>query len=81
MSCIQPLRLWLDMDARYHWKQKNNYYDLRLHSSRVQGLDHKGQLPGDLRAEGVSFAKIGNIRKVNRDTVRRYYHTFLEEKK
>ena len=33
-----------------------------------------------LRAKGVSFVKIGKILKVNRDTVRRYYHTFMEEK-
>ena len=33
-----------------------------------------------LRAKGVSFVKIGKILKVNIDTVRRYYHTFMEEK-
>ena len=31
-----------------------------------------------LRNEGVSFAQISKILKVNRDTVRRYYHTFIE---
>ena len=31
-----------------------------------------------LRNEGVSFAQISKILKVNRDTVRRYYHTFME---
>ena len=38
----------------------------------------KERLIRDLRAEGISFAKIAGILKVNRDTVRRYYHTFIE---
>ena len=42
-------------------------------------LHRKERLIRDLRTEGVSFARIGNILKVNKDTVRRYYHTFMEE--
>ena len=53
----------------------------KILSQETYKLHRKERLIRDLRAEGVSFAKIGNILKVNRDTVRRYYHTFLEEKK
>ena len=53
----------------------------KIASQETYKLHRKERLIRDLRAEGVSFAKIGNILKVNRDTVRRYYHTFLEEKK
>lgn len=53
----------------------------KISSQETYKLHRKERLIRDLRAEGVSFAKIGNILKVNRDTVRRYYHTFLEEKK
>ena len=52
----------------------------KISSQETYKLHRKERLIRDLRAEGVSFAKIGNILKVNRDTVRRYYHTFLEEK-
>ncbi|MBQ9440646.1 MAG: master DNA invertase Mpi family serine-type recombinase [Paludibacteraceae bacterium] len=31
-----------------------------------------------LRAEGVSFAQIGRFLKVNKETVRKYYHSFIE---
>ena len=31
-----------------------------------------------LIAEGLSFKKIGDILHVNKDTVRKYYHTFIE---
>ena len=53
----------------------------KISAQETYKLYRKERLIRDLRAEGVSFAKIGNILKVNRDTVRRYYHTFLEEKK
>ena len=53
----------------------------KISAQETYKLHRKERLIQDLRAEGVSFAKIGNILKVNRDTVRRYYHTFLEEKK
>ena len=53
----------------------------KISAQETYKLHRKERLIRDLRAEGVSFAKIGNILKVNRDTVRRYYHTFLEEKK
>ena len=53
----------------------------KISSQETYKLHRKERLIRDLRAEGVSFAKMGNILKVNRDTVRRYYHTFLEEKK
>ena len=52
----------------------------KISAQETYKLHHKERLIQDLRAEGVSFAKIGNILKVNRDTVRRYYHTFLEDK-
>ena len=53
----------------------------KISAQETYKLHRKERLIRDLRAEGVSFAKIGNILKVNGDTVRRYYHTFLEEKK
>ncbi len=52
----------------------------KISAQETYKLHRKERLIQDLRAEGVSFAKIGNILKVNRDTVRRYYHTFLEDK-
>lgn len=52
----------------------------KISSQETYKLHRKERLIRDLRAEGVSFAKMGNILKVNRDTVQRYYHTFLEEK-
>ena len=48
----------------------------KISAQETYKLHRKERLIRDLRAEGV----IGNILKVNRDTVRRYYHTFLEEK-
>lgn len=41
-------------------------------------LYKKDRLIRDLRDEGISFNKIGKILHVHRDTVRRYYHTFIE---
>ncbi len=41
-------------------------------------LHKKEDLIRGLLAEGVSFAKIGKLLKVNKDTVRKYYHTFME---
>ncbi|MGN0234921.1 MAG: master DNA invertase Mpi family serine-type recombinase [Paludibacteraceae bacterium] len=50
----------------------------RLSDQDTYKLYKKERLIEDLRREGVSFAKIAGILKVNRDTVRRYYHTFME---
>ena len=52
----------------------------KISAQETYKLHRKERLIQDLRAEGGAFAKIGNILKVNRDTVRRYYHTFLEDK-
>ncbi|MBR1809207.1 MAG: master DNA invertase Mpi family serine-type recombinase [Paludibacteraceae bacterium] len=41
-------------------------------------LHKKEDLIRGLLAEGVSFAKIGRLLRVNKDTVRKYYHTFME---
>ena len=41
-------------------------------------LHKKEELISGLLAEGVSFVKIGKLLKVNKDTVRKYYHTFME---
>ena len=41
-------------------------------------LYHKEALIRGLLTEGVSFAQIGRILHVNRDTVRKYYHSFME---
>ena len=40
-------------------------------------LDKKATLIRELRAEGVSFKKIGDLLHVNKDTVRKYYYTFI----
>ncbi|MGM9826286.1 MAG: master DNA invertase Mpi family serine-type recombinase [Paludibacteraceae bacterium] len=50
----------------------------RLSNQDTYKLYKRERLIRDLRVEGVSFAKIAGILKVNRDTVRRYYHTFIE---
>ena len=42
-------------------------------------LFKKEDLIRSLLAEDVSFAEIGKILKVNKDTVRRYYHNFMEK--
>lgn len=47
-------------------------------AQEVCKLYKKDRLIRDLRDEGVSFNKIGKILHVHRDTVRRYYHTFIE---
>ena len=41
-------------------------------------LHKKEKLIRGLLAEGVSFKKVGDILHVNKDTVRKYYHTFME---
>ena len=41
-------------------------------------LHKKEDLIRGLLAEGVSFKKIGDILHVNKDTVRKYYHRFME---
>ena len=41
-------------------------------------LHKKEELISGLLAEGVSFKKVGDILHVNKDTVRKYYHTFME---
>lgn len=41
-------------------------------------LHKKEDLIRGLLEEGVSFKKIGSILHVNKDTVRKYYHTFME---
>lgn len=41
-------------------------------------LNKKEELVRGLIAQGISFKKIGNLLHVNKDTVRKYYHTFLE---
>ena len=41
-------------------------------------LHKKEELIRGLLAEGVSFKKVGDILHVNKDTVRKYYHTFME---
>ena len=52
----------------------------RKTSKEAHKLGKKEELIIKLREEGVSFNKIGKILHVHRDTVRRFYHTFLEEK-
>jgi DNA invertase Pin-like site-specific DNA recombinase len=49
-------------------------------SKEAHKLGKKEDLIMKLREEGVSFNKIGQILHVHRDTVRRFYHTFMEEK-
>lgn len=41
-------------------------------------LNKKEELVRGLIAQGISFKKIGDLLHVNKDTVRKYYHTFLE---
>lgn len=41
-------------------------------------LHKKEVLLRELIAEGFSFKKIGELLHVNKDTVRKYYHTFIE---
>ena len=43
-------------------------------------LHKKEELIRGLLVEGVSFKKIGDILHVNKDTVRKYYHTFIESR-
>lgn len=50
----------------------------KLSAQRTYKLYKKTDLINGLRSEGVSFAKIGKILRVNKDTVRKYYHTFME---
>lgn len=50
----------------------------KLSAQRTYKLYKKAELINGLRSEGVSFAEIGKILRVNKDTVRRYYHTFME---
>ena len=50
----------------------------RLSMQNTYKLYPKERQIRKLRNEGVSFAQISKILKVNRDTVRRYYHTFME---
>ena len=52
----------------------------RKTSKEAHKLGKKEELIIKLREEGVSFNKIGKILHVHRDTVRRFYHTFIEEK-
>ena len=49
-------------------------------SKEAHKLGKKEDLIMKLREEGISFNKIGKILHVHRDTVRRFYHTFMEEK-
>ena len=46
-------------------------------SKEAYKLYKKEQLIKNLREEGVSFMKIGDILHVNRDTVRKYYYSFI----
>lgn len=46
-------------------------------SKEAYKLYKKEQLIVNLREEGVSFKKIGDILHVNRDTVRKYYYSFI----
>ena len=46
-------------------------------SKEAYKLYKKEQLIMNLREEGVSFKKIGDILHVNRDTVRKYYYSFI----
>lgn len=49
----------------------------KLSRQSTYKLYKKAHLVQGLREEGVSFEKIGNLLNVNKDTVRKYYHTFL----
>lgn len=50
----------------------------RTSSKDTYKLHKKEQLICSLREEGVSFKRIADILHVNKDTVRKYYHTFME---
>ena len=61
----------------FNFAPHGNVQNLRIKDTYK--LYKKERLIRDLRAEGISFAKIAGILKVNRDTVRRrYYYTFIE---
>ena len=47
-------------------------------AQKAYKLYPKEELIKGLISEGVSFAEISRILKVNKDTVRKYYHTFIE---
>ena len=49
-------------------------------SKSAYKLHKKEQLILSLREEGVSFKGIGEILHVNRDTVRKYYYTFISSR-
>jgi DNA invertase Pin-like site-specific DNA recombinase len=49
-------------------------------SKSAYKLHKKEQLILSLRKEGVSFKGIGEILHVNRDTVRKYYYTFISSR-
>lgn len=50
----------------------------KLSAQNTYKLFHKESLIRGLREEGVSFVEIGKLLKVHRDTVRIYYHRFIE---
>ena len=50
----------------------------RLSRKCTYKLNKKEELVRGLIAQGISFKKIGVMLHVNEDTVRKYYHTFLE---
>lgn len=50
----------------------------RLSRKCTYKLNKKEELVRGLIAQGISFKKIGVMLHVNKDTVRKYYHTFLE---
>ena len=50
----------------------------QVSSKYTYKLHKKEQLICSLRGEGVSFKRIADILHVNKDTVRKYYHTFME---
>lgn len=52
----------------------------RMSSQQTYKLYKKEGRIRMLRAEGVPFVRIAQIINANKDTVRRYYHTFMEEK-
>lgn len=50
----------------------------KVSSKYTYKLYKKEQLICSLRGEGISFKRIADILHVNKDTVRKYYHTFME---
>lgn len=60
----------------FNFAPHGNVQNLRIKDTYK--LYKKERLIRDLRAEGISFAKIAGILKVNRDTIRRYYYTFID---